>query len=85
MTTTPTPFGRARVLEEVTLPQQAGQKKFSSRAQLLETGDGQLLVRFSYVTGGTGRRGPVTLRAVDVKRLWEKLERAPLLQEALRP
>ncbi len=73
------------MLEEVTLPQHAGEKRFSSRVQLLETADGQRLVRFSYVTGKTGRRGPVTLREIDVKRLWEKLERASLLQEALRP
>jgi hypothetical protein len=83
--TTTTPFGKAQVLEEVTLPQNAGTKRLSSRVQLLETADGQRLVRFSYVTGDAGRRGPVTLRAIDVRRLWEKLERASLLQEALRP
>jgi hypothetical protein len=85
MATATTPFGRTRVLEEVTLPQQAGAKRFSSRVQLLEADDGQRLVRFSYVTGNAGRRGPVTLREVDLRRLWEKLERTPLLREALRP
>jgi hypothetical protein len=80
-----TPFGKATVLEEVTLPQHAGAKRFSSRVQLLETADGERLVRFSYVTGDAGRRGPVTLREVDLKRLREKLERTPLLREALRP
>jgi hypothetical protein len=80
-----TPFGTATVLEEVTLPQHAGSKRFSSRVQLLEAADGARLVRFSYVTGDASRRGPVTLREADLKRLWEKLERTPLLREALRP
>jgi hypothetical protein len=40
-------------------------------------------VRFAYSTGGTARRGPVTLRARDVQRLVEGLARCPQLAETL--
>jgi hypothetical protein len=50
---------------------------------LLETADGERLVRFAYTTGGSVRRGPVTLRAKDLERMQKLLERAPELREAL--
>jgi hypothetical protein len=64
-----TPWGPAKLVEELALPQRAGDKRFSSLVQLLETDKGERLVRFSYSTGGTARRGPVTLRARDLERL----------------
>ncbi len=83
--TASTPWGPARVLEELRLPQQAGEKRFSSLVQLLETKEGERLVRFAYASGGTARRGPVTLRARDLERLRTLLEKHPGLRETLRP
>ena len=40
-------------------------------------------MRFAYTTGGTARRGPVTLRARDIERLREALAQRPALAEAL--
>jgi hypothetical protein len=79
-----TPWGPARLLEELKLPQQAGDKRFSSLVQLLETAKGERLVRFAYATDGVARRGPVTLRAKDVARLRAALAKHPGLEEALR-
>jgi hypothetical protein len=78
-----TPWGPATLVEELTLPQRAGEKRFSSLVQLLETERGEKLVRFSYSTGGTARRGPVTLRSRDVRRLLEGLAEHPGLADAL--
>jgi hypothetical protein len=82
-TTAATPWGTASVLEEVSVPQRAGEKRFAVVVQLLETGSGERLVRFAYATGGSARRGPVTMRARDVERLRAALERAPALGAAL--
>ena len=57
-TTTATPWGRAELVEELTVRQQAGEQRFASIVQLLETANGERLVRFAYSTGGTARRGP---------------------------
>lgn len=81
--TTRTPWGKAVVLEQLSLPQRAGEARFASVVQLLETEKGERLVRFAYSTGGTVRRGPVTLRAKDIERLHASLARAPGLNEAL--
>jgi len=78
-----TPWGSASVVEEVTVPQRAGDRRFSSLVQLLETDRGERLVRFAYTTGGTARRGPVTFRARDVERLRGGLAEHPALREAL--
>src|SRR5579859_4262418 len=43
-----TPWGPADLVEELTVQQQAGTKRFSSKVQLLETAKGERLVRFSY-------------------------------------
>ena len=82
--TTATPWGRATLVEELTVPQRAGDKRFASVVQLLETEKGERLVRFAYSTDGTARRGPVTLRARDVERLRETLAKHPGLEAALK-
>jgi hypothetical protein len=81
---TATPWGPADLVEEVTVRQQAGDKRFASIVQLLETAGGERLVRFAYSTGGTARRGPITLRERDLERLRAALENRPQLQEVLR-
>jgi hypothetical protein len=78
-----TPWGSATIVEEVTLTQRAGERRFASVVQLLETASGEPLVRFAYTTGGTARRGPVTLRERDLERLRAALDRHPGLKEAL--
>jgi hypothetical protein len=78
-----TPWGPADLVEELTLPQRAGDKRFASVVQLLETANGEQLVRFAYATGGTVRRGPVTLREGDLARLKERLDKHPALAEFL--
>jgi hypothetical protein len=78
-----TPWGPATLVEELKLPQQAGEKRFASLVQLLETAGGERLVRFAYATDGVARRGPVTLRARDLHRLREALAKHPGLRETL--
>ena len=80
---TATPWGPAELVEELTLAQRAGEKRFSSVVQLLEAPGGERLVRFAYATGGTARRGPVTLRRRDLERLRSGLAKRPALAEAL--
>jgi hypothetical protein len=82
--TAATPWGAAEILDEVTVPQRAGDKRFTVIAQLLEARGGERLVRFAYATDGSARRGPVTMRARDIERLRAALERAPALGEVLR-
>ena len=84
MTTAATPWGQATLIEELRVPQQAGDKRFASIVQLLETPKGERLVRFAYATDGTARRGPVTLRLRDLERLRKTLDGTPGLKEALR-
>jgi hypothetical protein len=83
MTKAATPWGPAELVEELTLAQRAGEKRFSSVVQLLEAPGGERLVRFAYTTGGSARRGPVTLRRRDLDRLREGLAKRPALAEAL--
>ena len=78
-----TPWGKAAVVEELALKQQAGEQRFASLVQLLEGAKGERFVRFAYTTGGTARRGPVTLRARDVERLVEGLAGRPELARTL--
>jgi hypothetical protein len=80
--TSTTPWGAATVVDELTIPQRAGEKRFSSVVQLLEVG-GERLVRISYATTGTARRGPVTLRSRDLERLRSELGKHPELADAL--
>jgi hypothetical protein len=79
-----TAWGDASMVEQLTLPQRAGEKRFASVVQLLETERGERLVRFAYTTDGVARRGPVTLRARDLERLHAGLREHPGLAEALR-
>jgi hypothetical protein len=79
-----TPWGPAHAVEQLTIPQRAGEKRFASLIQLLETDKGERLVRFAYTTGGAARRGPITLRARDLERLHAALAEHPALAEALR-
>ena len=78
-----TPWGPAELVEELTVAQRAGEKRFSSVVQLLEAPGGERLVRFAYTTGGSARRGPVTLRGRDLDRLRAGLAKRPALAEAL--
>ena len=78
-----TPWGPAELVEELTVPQQAGEKRFASKLQLLETAKGERLVRFSYSGPGGGVRGPVTLRARDIVKLKKALAKHPELAEVL--
>jgi hypothetical protein len=80
-----TPWGAATVVEELRLSQSAGGRKFGALVQLLEGAKGERLVRFAYATGGTARRGPVTLRDRDLERLRTALDEHPGLKEALMP
>jgi hypothetical protein len=78
-----TAWGDAVVIEELTLPQRSGDKRFASVVQLLEPDRGERMVRIAYTTDGVARRGPVTLRARDVERLRAALAEHPGLAEAL--
>ena len=82
-TKTATPWGPAILVEELTVRQRSGEKRFASIVQLLEGAKGERLVRFAYSTGGSARRGPVTLRARDLERLVEGLSECPQLAAAL--
>ena len=77
------PWGAAELLEEATLPQRVGERRFAVVVQLLEAPAAERLVRFAYTTDGVARRGPVTIRARDLERLRAALERAPVLKETL--
>jgi hypothetical protein len=78
-----TPWGAATVLEQVLVPQRAGDKRFATIVELLEADKGERLVRFAYSTGGSARRGPVTLRGRDLERLRAALLEHPDLAGAL--
>ena len=80
---TATPWGKAEVVEKLTLPQQASGKRFATLVELLETAKGERLVRIAYSTDGKARRGPVTLRARDVEKLRSALAQHPALAETL--
>lgn len=78
-----TPWGPAHPVEQLTLPQRAGERRFASVVQLLETDKGERMVRFAYTTDGVSRRGPVTLKLRDLERLRTALVEHPGLAEAL--
>jgi hypothetical protein len=81
--TVATPWGAAHPVEQLTLQQRAGDRRFASLVQLLETEKGERMVRFAYTTDGTSRRGPVTLKLRDLERLRAALADHPALAEAL--
>jgi hypothetical protein len=68
-----TPWGAAAIVEEVKVAQRVGDRRFGSLLQLLETANGEALVRIAYSTDGVTRRGPVTLRPRDLEQLRRKL------------
>ena len=78
-----TPWGQATIVDALTVQQRAGDKRFQTIVQLLEIDEGETLVRFAYSTGGTARRGPVTLRGRDLERLAAALRDHPALATAL--
>ncbi|HEY7397811.1 MAG TPA: hypothetical protein VH538_05885 [Gaiellaceae bacterium] len=80
--TVATPWGAATVLDRLSIPQRAGDQRFSSLVELLENDRGERLVRIAYSTDGVVRRGPVTLRERDLERLRAELARRPDLAEA---
>ncbi|MGH7482001.1 MAG: hypothetical protein ACRELV_07585 [Longimicrobiales bacterium] len=81
--TAATPWGAAEIVEEATVQQRAGDRRFAVVVQLLEARNGERLIRFAYTTDGSVRRGPVTMRARDLEGLRAALERAPVLGEIL--
>jgi hypothetical protein len=82
-TRTTTPWGPASLIDELELPQRAGEKRFASVVQLLEGAKGEQLIRFAYSTDGIARRGPVTLRRRDLERLRTALAGHPALAKTL--
>ena len=78
-----TPWGPATLVDELSVSQQAGDKRFASKLQLLETAKGERLLRLSYSGPGGGVRGPVTLRARDIGKLKTALAKHPELAETL--
>ncbi len=78
-----TPWGPATVVEELAVAQEADGKAFTTVVQLLEAADGARLVRFAYTTDGVARRGPVTLRAADARKLRKEVGKRPALAELL--
>ena len=78
-----TPWGAAVVTDEARVAQRAGERRFATVVQLLESADGEPLLRFAYTTDGVVRRGPVTMRVRDVERLRTALEQRPGLAAAL--
>jgi len=78
-----TAFGTAKVVERIDVKQTADGKAFTTLVELLETEDGEALVRVAYTTDGTARRGPVTVRKADLRRLAKALEKTPRLKTVI--
>jgi len=78
-----TPWGQAEIVEEFTVAQRAGERRFATIVQLLTDEKGNELVRFAYSTDGTARRGPVTLRGRDLERFRAALSEHPAIMGAL--
>jgi hypothetical protein len=81
--TVSTPWGPAEVADELKLAQRAGERRFGTVLQLLESRAGEQLLRIAYTTDGVARRGPVTLRERDLARLRAELGGHPALAKAL--
>ena len=80
---TTTAWGKAKVIESVSIEQSNEERTFTTHVELLEDDEGEEMVRFAYATEGVARRGPVTLRKRDVDKLKRALRKAPRLQAAL--
>jgi hypothetical protein len=68
-----TPWGAAAVVDEVTVRQRVDEREFAVVVELLEGAGGHRLARLAYTTDGVVRRGPVTLRGTDVRKLRKAL------------
>jgi hypothetical protein len=80
-----TPWGKAVLVDEVVVRQQApGPRSFATHVQLLEADGGRRLVRLAYATTAHGwvRRGPVTMLVEDLARMLEELRGHPELAAA---
>ena len=78
-----TAFGSASVVEQINVKQSADGKTFNTLVELLETPEGETLVRVAYSTDGVARRGPVTVRKADLRRIAKALEKTPKLRAVL--
>ena len=78
-----TVFGSATVVEQINVKQTADGKTFNTLVELLETEDGEALVRIAYATDGVVRRGPVTVRKADLRRIAKALARTPKLRAVI--
>ena len=78
-----TAWGKAKVVESITIEQSNEERAFTTHVELLEDEDGEEMVRFAYATEGVGRRGPVTLRRRDVDKMKRALRKTPRLSAAL--
>jgi hypothetical protein len=81
---TQTPWGTATVLEEAAVAHEAAGKRYDGVVQLLETREGEQLVRFGARAGGARRLSCLTLRAEELEQLEESLVEAPRLASVLR-
>jgi hypothetical protein len=78
-----TAFGSAKLVEQINVKQTADGKAFNTLVELLETDDGETLVRIAYSTDGVARRGPVTVRKTDLRRIAKALEKTPRLKAVI--
>lgn len=78
-----TAWGKATVIETIVIEQDNDERAFATHIELLRDADGEPLVRFAYSMGGVGRRGPVTLRLSDIRKLRKALARSPGLRDTL--
>jgi len=78
-----TAFGSAKLVEQINVKQTADGKAFTTLVELLETEDGETLVRVAYSTDGTARRGPGTVRMADLRRVAKALEKTPKLKAVI--
>ncbi len=79
-----TAWGRAELVEEASVLQTNEERAFTTHVQLLSNEEGEQLLRFAYSTDDLARRGPVTMRVSDVKKLAKGLERTPKLHALLK-
>jgi hypothetical protein len=79
-----TPWGRAALVEEVTVEHELDGRAHEGVVQLLELPEGEQLVRFGARAEGAPRLTCLTLRADDLHALEEKLLEAERLAQILR-
>jgi hypothetical protein len=79
-----TPWGRASVVEEVAVPHSTGDRSFEAVVQLLETREGEQLVRFGARRRAGRRLTCLTLRSDELHELEEALIETERLATILR-